>query len=86
MLRKCYSLVAGLMQSCASLGLRLLGSITGLIMSVYVVLGTPLYMIGVRMQLMLQGTWRWVSGLCRMVYARLKGMLTTVIIRLRRRR
>ena len=85
MLRKCSSLVAGLMRSCANLGLRLLGSTTGLIMSVYVLLGTPLFMIGVRMQPMVQDTWRLVSGLFQTVYARLKGMLRTVTIRLRRK-
>ena len=79
-------LVAGLMQSCASLVLRLSGSITALITSVCVVLGTHLYMIGVRIARMPIGIWRWVLGLCRTVYVQLKGMLTAVIIRLQRRR
>ena len=86
MLQKCYSLAAGLMQSCASLGSRLLGSITGLIMSVYVLLGTPLFMIGVRIQPIAGVIVRWVSRLFRTPYVQLKGILKAVIIRLQRRR
>ena len=86
MLRKCYFLVAGMMQSSASLVLKLSGSITALIMSVCVVLGTHLFTIGVRIARMPIGIWRWVSGLCRTVYVQLKEMLTAVIIRLRPRR
>ncbi len=85
MLQKCYSLVAGLMQSCASLGWRLLGSITGLIMSVYVLLGTPLFTIGVRIQPIAGDIVRWVLGLLRTPYVRLRKMLTAVIIRLQRK-
>ena len=73
------------MQSCASLVLKLYVSITALITSVYVVLGTPLFTIGHHMQRIPLGTWRWVLGLCRTVYVQLKGMLTTVIIRLQRK-
>ena len=85
MLQECYSLAAGLMQSCASLGLRLLGSITGLIMSVYVVLGTPLFMIGVRIQPIPGVIVRWVLGLLRTPYVQLKEILKAVIIRLQRK-